>query len=214
MIKVVIFDLDGTLVNAYRAVYLSVNHVLKVLNFPQQSYVDIKAAVGLGDKQLLAHYVGDENKTKAIKLYRAHHEGALVAKGGVIFLPQVKTLLAHLKKQGYILVIATNRPEKFTHIILKKLSMTHYFDMVLCADKTKMPKPNPGMLLKVIKHYKVFKSQVLFVGDMDIDVNTGKKAGINTVAVATGSTSLSKLKILHPYRIINRIGQLNNIIKE
>lgn len=213
MIKVVIFDLDGTLVDAYPAVAASVNHTLKTLKLPQRTFLEIKYAVGMGDKHLLAHFVGAKRKTQAIKIYRANHGEALLAKGGVCFLPQVKELLKYLKAQGYCLAIATNRPQKFTQIILEKLKMAHFFDMVLCADTTKMPKPQPGMLLQILKKMKLIKAQAIFVGDMGIDVKTGKRAGIRTVAVATGSSTLSELKLLQPWQIISRIGKLKNIIK-
>ncbi len=214
MIKLVMFDLDGTLVNAYHAVTASVNYTLKQFDLPKRTYADVKAAVGMGDTHLLAHYVGEARKEKAVRFYRAHHAKALVAKGGLRFLPQVKSLLNYLQKQGYCLAIVTNRPQKFTKVVLKKLDMAHYFDMVLCADTTKMPKPDPGMLRLALKRKKLTAKQAIFVGDMDIDVHTGKNAGILTVAVATGSTPFAKLKLLHPDRIISRIGKLKNIIKE
>ncbi len=214
MIKLVMFDLDGTLVDAYRAVYLSVNHTIVQFGLPKRSYNEVKHAVGMGDTHLLAHFVGEERKEKAVRIYRAHHAAALVSKGGVRFLPGAKRLLKSLQEQDLSLAIVTNRPAKFTKVILEHLDMKMYFDMVFCADKTRMPKPNPGMLLMALKRKKSTKDEAFFVGDMDIDIHTGKSAGVRVVAVSTGSSTLKELKTLHPYRIIPKIAKLKNIIKE
>lgn len=213
MIKVVMFDLDGTLVNAFRAVHASINHTIVQFGVKPKSLPTIRRAVGFGDKHLLAQFVGEANKEKAIRIYRAHHGDALHAPRGVVFLPQVKSLLKSLKAQGLTLAIVTNRPQKFTLMILKILGIRSYFDMVMCADTSKMPKPKPGMILAVLKRKRVKKNEALYVGDMDIDINTGKKAGVKTVAVSTGSCSVSELKALHPYQIISTIGQLKMTIK-
>ncbi len=210
--KLVIFDLDGTLVNAYPAVTHSVNYVLHKLGFSRRSYAFIKAAVGWGDRHLMADLVGEDLADKAIKLYRPHHAKALCISGGVKFLPDAKALLSFLKKHGYKLAIASNRPTRFTRIILRTLKITKFFDMVLCADRASRPKPYPDMLLDIVRELKVKKTEVLYVGDMTIDLITGQKAGIRTIAVSTGSSSVKELKDLKPEAILSRIGALKQTI--
>ncbi len=212
MFKVVIFDLDGTLVNAYPAVTQSVNAVLTQLGFPKRSAAVIKASVGWGDRHLMAGFVGEELADKAIKIYRPHHAKALAAVGGVRFLSGAQATLRYLKKQGYKLAIASNRPSRFTRIILKVLGLSKVFDAVLCADQSPRPKPYPDMLLSIARQFKVRRSEVLYVGDMTIDVLTGQRAGIATVAVSTGSSTVQELKALKPKQIIARINQLKQTI--
>ena len=212
MIKLIIFDLDGTLVNAYPAVVRSVNHALTQLGFPKRSPTEIKRSVGGGDRHLMAHFIGEEFADKAIRLYRPHHTKALAAPGGVRFLPGALKLLRDLKSRGYKIAIASNRPTKFTLIILDVLGARSLFDTVLCADKAVHPKPYPDMLWAVIKNLKVTKSQTIYVGDMTIDIETGQRAGIKTVAVATGSSSMKELKDLKPWRILGRISLLKTLI--
>lgn len=212
MFKVIIFDLDGTLVNAYPAVTSSVNDALQQLGFPKRSYATIKASVGWGDRHLMAGFVGEELADKAIKLYRPHHAKALQAKGGVRFLAGALATLNFLKAKGYKLAIASNRPTRFTQIILKTLGIVRLFDVVLCADRARRPKPYPDMLTSITRQLKVKKDEVLYVGDMTIDVITGQKAGIATVAVVTGSSTREELKALKPRQIIARISQLKQII--
>ena len=84
--------------------------------------------------------------------------------------------------------------------------------MVLCADRAPRPKPYPDMLLAILKRLKVDKSEALYVGDMTIDVQAGKRAGIRTAAVTTGSSTIAQLKVLKPYKIINRIGEVKSTL--
>jgi phosphoglycolate phosphatase len=212
MLKLVIFDLDGTLVNAYPAVARSVNHTLKALGFPPRSHEEIKRSVGGGDRKLMAHFVGENLADKAIALYRPHHTKALRAKGAVKLLPGALRTLEFLKGKGYKLAIASNRPTKFARIILKELDVLRFFNVVLCADKADRPKPYPDMLWALARRLKLDKTEVLYVGDMDIDVDCGHRAGIRVVAVRTGSSSMQELNALKPWAIIAKMGKLKEII--
>ena len=210
MTRLVIFDLDGTLVNAYPAVVSSVNFTLKKCGFPPKTAYQIKRAVGWGDRQLMAQFVGEDLADQAIQWYRPHHLKAL--KTGVRFLPGVSVLLKDLKRKGVLLAIASNRPLLFTEVILKGLKIDHLFDYVLCADKAKKPKPYPDMLWQIGRRLKIPKEESLFVGDMTIDLNCGANAGIKTVAVTTGSNTKKELNDLKPYKIINNINQIKKFI--
>jgi phosphoglycolate phosphatase len=212
MIKLVIFDLDGTLVNAYPAVAQSVNHTLKSLGLACRSHDEIKRSVGSGDRKLMAHFVGEKLADKAMAIYRPHHIKALGVKGAVKLLPGAREILKFLKSRGSKLAIASNRPTKFTRIILKVLGVSKFFDVVLCADKTGRPKPYPDILWAIAKRLNIENEEVLYVGDMTIDVNCARRAGVRMVAVSTGSSSKKELKDLKPWRIISKISQLKEVI--
>ena len=214
MIKAVIFDLDGTLVNAYPAVSSSVNYTLKSLGLPSRSHAEIKRSVGGGDRKLMAHFAGEELADRAIALYRPHHAKALQAKGAVKFLPGVLGVLSHLKAKGLKLAIASNRPTKFTRTILKVLGILPLFEVVLCADRADKPKPFPDMLWAIAKRLGFDRSEILYVGDMTIDVDCARRAGVRMAAVATGSSSKKELKALKPWRIIARMSEIKKIIME
>ena len=96
------------------------------------------------------------------------------------FLPGAWGILKFLKNNGYKLAIASNRPIKFTRIILKVLGISDFFDMVLCADRAPKPKPYPDMLWVIAKRLKVKTQDILYVGDMTIDVHCAQRAGIRS----------------------------------
>ena len=214
LIKLVTFDLDGTLVNAYPAVSRSVNYTLNSLGFAPSSDDEIKRSVGSGDRNLMIHFVGEKLGDKALAIYRSRHIKDLKAKGMVKLLPGALGILKFLKGKGYKLAIASNRPTKFTRIILKELAIAQLFDVVLCADKVDRPKPYPDILWAIAKRLSLGKSEVLYVGDMTIDINCARRAGVRMVAVVTGSNSKKELKDLKPWRIIGKMNQLKRIIME
>ena len=214
MVKSVIFDLDGTLVNAYPAVAHSVNYTLKALGFAPRSYTQIKRSVGGGDRKLMVHFIGEKSADQALAIYRPHHAKALEAQGAVKLLPGARGILKFLKGKRYKLAVASNRPAKFTRIILKVLGVLKFFDAVICADNVGRPKPYPDILWAIAKRLGLKLQEVLYVGDMTIDVNCARRAGMRMVAVATGSSSRKELKDLKPWRIIDKMIMLKAIITQ
>jgi HAD superfamily hydrolase (TIGR01549 family) len=208
--KLIIFDLDGTLVDAYPAINASFNAVMGRLGYPRQSALTIRRAVGWGDRQLLEPFIRPGDLDEAQKIYRRHHAQALRKK--VRWLPGAKPLLAFLKKRGYRLAIASNRPTRFTGIILKTLGGRRFFDVVLCADKLPTRKPHPLIVRMILRRCRTAPRQALFVGDMAIDVQTAQRAGIDSAAVATGSSSRSELKRLKPTYLLKEISEVKKIL--
>jgi phosphoglycolate phosphatase len=211
-LKLVIFDLDGTLVDAYQGVARSLNYTLAQLNRPPVDDGVIKRTVGWGDRHLIAAFVAQADVDKALSIFRQHHARAL--KEGTVFLPGAKQLLKDLKAKNYTLAVASNRPTRFTHIILKHLRMRQSFDHVLCGDKVAHPKPAADILERILTKCSVSPGEALYVGDMTVDVETGKKAGVRTVAVATGSSTREELAFLKPFKIIDQISQVTEVIED
>jgi len=211
-IKLVIFDLDGTLVDAYRGVASSLNYTLSQLNGAPIDDDTIKRTVGRGDRHLIASFVAEDNVDHALSIFRQHHARAL--KEGTVFLPGVKKLLKELSAKKYTLAVASNRPTRFTHIILKHLRLQQVFDYVLCGDKVAHPKPAADILEKILKKFSLTPDEALYIGDMTIDVETGNKAGIKTVAVVTGSNTREELVSARPFKIIDQVSQVAQIVEE
>ena len=209
-LKLIIFDLDGTLVNAYRAVFQSLNYALKRSGFPLVDHETIRRSVGWGDRHLIELFVGPPRAKEVLEVYRRHHKNSL--KTGTRFLPGARQVIVKLKKQGYRLAIASKRPTLFTEIILKYLKIRKYFDCVVCGDKVKRHKPAADILEVILKKFSFNKNEALYIGDMTIDAQTGKRAGVKTVIVLTGSSDYREVALLKPYKIIHHLKALSNII--
>ncbi len=211
-IKLVIFDLDGTLVDAYQAVSIGLNNSLKQLNYPQADDQAIKRSVGWGERSLMEAFVKPEDLDTIQAFYREEHKKALLV--GTKFLPDAQKLLYELKEKGYQLAIATNRPSWSTSIIIKYLEIYDLFDYILSADMLDTPKPAPDILWQLLHKFSVTEEEVLYVGDMTVDVETGSRAGIKTVVVLTGSSSKEEFEAFKPYRIINNVYGVMDVLEE
>lgn len=211
MIKLIIFDLDGTLIDAYGAIEKSLNFTLRTLGYKKATLNQVKVNVGLGDKNFVNRFVEKQDVAKALALYRQDHHESLLKYSTV--KPTVRRTIVSLHKKGIKLAVASNRPTKFSHILLRHLKLDHYFDMIACADKKHELKPEPFLLLKVIKKLKVAKEEVLYVGDMCFDVEAGNNARVKAVAVLGGSSTRSELAKCEPHKIISRIAELERIMK-
>jgi len=209
-IKLVIFDLDGTLIDAYPAINQSFNYAMRQLGYPLQKASIIRRAVGWGDANLLKPFVGPKDLIKAVAVYRKHHKGALLKKSRLF--ASSKRLLRYLLAKGYKLAVASNRPTKFSWILIRHLGLEKCFDAVLCADKLKAGKPHPEILQRIMRKFSLGPEQTLYVGDMVIDAQAAARAKVKCIIVTTGSSSGAQIKKEKPYRIIQEIGSLCKIL--
>ncbi len=206
MKRLVIFDLDGTLVDAYPALTESVVYTVTRLGYPAPSPGQVRRAVGRGQRFLLESFMRRKDFDRALRIFRPHHQRALLR--GVRWLPHARRVLNALRRRGTLLAIASNRPTSFTRKILKVLDAVHYFDAVRCADKVPQGKPHPQMLCDILRRLKVARADAVYVGDMPIDIEAGRRAGLATIGVATGSSTLKELKAVRPTVIIKGLPDL------
>ncbi len=209
-LALVIFDLDGTLVNAYPAIIRSFNFTMQKFNYPLQSDAVIRRAVGWGDGNLLKPFVAREDLKRVLSVYRRHHKKSLV-KYTRLF-PSVKMVLSYLQNKGYKLAVASNRPTQFSWILIRHLGLQGYFSYVLCGDKLRYGKPHPQILQMIMQKLSSPSEKTIYVGDMAIDAQAGKRAKVKTIIVTTGSSKLSEIRKEKPYRIIKKITQLLEIL--
>jgi len=208
--KLVIFDLDGTIIDAYPAIIESFNHAMRYLGYPQKSSLVIRRAVGWGDEALLRGFVRKTDLRKVLSAYRRHHAISLLKLSRL--MPGALGILGYLKNKGYKMAVASNRPTRFSLILIKHLGLQKYFDYILCADKLKEGKPHPEILNKIIKRLSFKKSEAIYVGDMTIDAQAGRRAKVRTIIVTTGSSSKREISGEKPFRIIAKIGELSAIL--
>jgi phosphoglycolate phosphatase len=208
-IKLIIFDLDGTLIDAYQAIIRSFNYTMVRLRYPRQADEVVRRAVGYGDENLLRPFVKKDDLKKALKIYRQHHRSSLIRYSRLF--PKVKELLRYLKIRGYKLAVASNRPTRFSWILIRHLKLRRYFDYVLCADKLKNRKPHPQILNRIMRKFSVKPEEVVYVGDMNVDAQAGRRAKVMTVMVTTGSSTKKELKNEKPSYIISKVWDLTGI---
>jgi phosphoglycolate phosphatase len=205
-IKLVIFDLDGTLIDAYAAITRSFNFTMRKCGYPARADKVIRRAVGWGDRNLLKPFVKAADLDKALTIYRKNHRLALLKYCRMT--SGSRRLLGYLSRKGYLLAVASNRPTVFSLLIIKHLKLKNYFSYILCADKLDKGKPHPEILRRIMRRLGVKSGQTAYVGDMPIDAQAARRAGVFSLIVTTGSGAIKDIRRERPYRIVKNMGML------
>ncbi|AZS51419.1 phosphoglycolate phosphatase [Entomomonas moraniae] len=214
--KLVMFDLDGTLVDSAPDIAIAVNKTLRELGLPVVSEDKVRLWVGNGAEMLIRRALtdGDDNKpldqslwAKAYKLslgyYPYHHDIKYLYHG-------VKTFLEAMQKQSVKMAIVTNKPVQFVEPLLKELGIGHYFDWFIGGDSLPQKKPAPEPLLYVLDQAGVKREEVLFVGDSRSDVRAAKAANIPCAALTYGYNHGEPIANENPTWVID---DLNDLLK-
>ncbi|MCM8762100.1 MAG: HAD family hydrolase [Candidatus Omnitrophica bacterium] len=201
--KIAIFDLDGTLIDAYKAIRDTINYCLKRLGYPSVSLETAKRVVGRGDKDLAGRIVKEKDIASFISLDRDNHIRFL--DGNVKLMEGAEELLIYLKKKNFYIAVATNRASFSVIPVLERLNIKDYFDIIYTADDVEKPKPDPEIIFKILQVLQKDKEESFFIGDMDIDYLTGKNAGIDTYIVSTGSSPKEELEKYSDVKIFDNL---------
>jgi phosphoglycolate phosphatase len=204
----VLFDLDGTLIDSYPAIAASVNHVRALHGLPPLSVAEVTRHVGRGAANLLRDTVHRGDLAANLEAYLAHHPSVL--RSGTRLLPGVRETLLALKESGRKLGICSNKAVAFTRELLAMLGLAEALDVVLGPEDVARHKPAPDMLLEALARLRVEPRQALYVGDMTVDVETARAAGVTVWVVATGSDTAEALDRAGPDR---RLAGLPEIVE-
>ncbi len=209
--RAVLFDFDGTLADSYDAITASTNHVRTVNGLPPLPEAEIKQHVGRGLGKLLADLVPGTDPARNIALYREHH--VAVMRDHTRLMPGARQALAALKRGGRRLAVCSNKNVTFTRSLLDSLGVAPLIDVVLGPEDVAHPKPAPDMLLTALRRLGVSADEALYVGDMDIDVQTARAAGVRVWVVPTGSADRATLEAARPDRILTGLGELAALLE-
>lgn len=210
-IDLLIFDLDGTLIESKWDIAFSVNLTLAELGLPQRPVEEIFGFVGDGVKKLLRLAVGEDPRVsfeEALRVFRGHYLAHCLDR--TLFYPGVERSLVHFA--GKQKAVATNKSIEYTKVILNGLG-AHHFQFVIGGDNGFGLKPDPGMLLHVMGQLNVPKERTVLVGDSTNDINGGHNAGIRVCAVGYGMGNREKMAACQPEWYIERPEDLMEIFE-
>ena len=185
-IRLLVFDLDGTLVDSKQDLALSVNAMREGLGLGPLPLDLIASYVGQGVTVLIERALGDlaseENVQSGLSFFlRYYHQHML---DNTRPYPGVREALEELRSRA--LAVLTNKPVKFSREMLQRLALASYFASVYGGNSFPRKKPDPAGLRKMMDDLQVSPQQTLMVGDSDTDVLTGRNAGVWTCGVTYG----------------------------
>jgi phosphoglycolate phosphatase len=210
-VDLLIFDLDGTLIESKWDIAASVNLTLEELRLPQRSQEEIFGFVGDGVKKLLRLAVGGDNGVRfdeALSVFRRHYLAHCLDR--TVFYPGVEKTLSHFSEKPK--AVATNKSIEYTNVILHGLGPEH-FQVVVGGDNGFGLKPEPGMLLHIMERLNVPKDRTVLVGDSTNDINGGHNAGIRVCAVGYGMGNRERMAACQPDWFIERPEELMEIFE-
>ena len=191
MIKAVIFDLDGTLADSEHIMDELYGGLFEEFGLSRPSEKEILKVIAHGGRRIILELLpqenkGDEELKRKMNARAAEISRSLIRK--IRPMDGAAELLAELRKRGIKVVVATNRGST-TRELLDFLDFSRHMDVVVTAVDVKNPKPHPEPLLKALGQLGLKPEEALFVGDTNVDLQTGRAAGIKTMLLTKDNVS-------------------------
>ena len=210
-IDLIIFDLDGTLVDSREDIANAVNFTLKDIGLKEKSKQEISSYIGKGVEDLIRKSLGERQDAlfgRALSVFEEYYRKHSTDKS--VLYPNVKEILEYFKEKKKVIV--TNRNYEFALLTLKALGIYDYFEDIVGGDDIGCMKPSSCPLDKFVHRPNMNKEKAIIVGDMDIDILAGKRAGIITCGVTYGIGKKEVIIKARPDFIIDNIIKLKDII--
>jgi len=209
--KLIIFDLDGTLVDSSTDISHAINYALEGTNVPPVTVQETITIIGEGITRLFEKIIEKNNlsaeKDILIQRFLNHYSAHLTDNTPVY--PGVKETMEALKE--YRKAVISNKREDLSSRILELLGMRKYFDVVVGSDTTSERKPSPVPIQYVLSRFEAKPEEAVIVGDSNFDIEAGKAAGVTTIAVTYGYRPLSSLRGAD--YVVNTMPEILKILK-
>ena len=214
MIKGIIFDLDGTLLNTVDDIKNSLNYVLKENNLPIRTLEQVKKSLGYGSLSLIKDSVPTNTSDILINKVYNEYVDYYTKNNNDLTRPyeDIMTLLKLLKANKYLLAITSNKMQEAV-TELNENTFEGLIDGAIGERKTIKLKPDPEMLILALEELGLKPDEVIYVGDTEVDLLTAKNASLKSVAVTWGFRSKKELLIHDPNYVIDNPLDLLEIIK-
>ena len=211
--EVLLFDLDGTLVDSATDLHRAMNMSLNALQLPTVTESQVRVWVGKGTalfcQSTLQHLTGKVDPAQQqqlletfLKIYNADPCVETQPFDGIV------EFLEWGLAQKKTMICVTNKPEAPARAIVDHLGMTHYFADVIGGDRFEERKPHPRQLLHCVEQYAQSKDQVLMIGDSSNDVEAARRAGIDCVVVSYGYNHGENILDCQPQQVVDNLCEL------
>ncbi len=207
-----IFDLDGTLVETAPEIFDAVNDCLQQFALPLVTLQQVTDWIGHGTRELLVQALA-QSKGIDVSAVRASADLSVISsefdqhyakRCGTRsqLYPEVLSSLKTLRERGVKLAMVTNKEGRYTNAVLKVHGLMPLLDWVVCGDTLATKKPDPAGILECLKQFDVPRNRTLFVGDSSIDVATARNADIQVWVLPYGYNMGQPISTSNPDRVI------------
>ena len=215
MKHLVIFDLDGTLLNTIADLAQSTNYALKELGYPTHEEDAYRFMVGNGINKLFERALPKGEKTEAnvlrvrqkfVPYYDLHNADKSLP------YPGIPELLADLQTQGIQLAVASNKYQAAAEKLIAHYFPSIHFVAVFGQREGIPTKPDPAVVHEILKIADMTSTDTLYVGDSGVDMQTAINAGVTSCGVTWGFRPRTELEAFHPDYIVERAEEIARIV--
>lgn len=217
MTKLVIFDLDGTLINTMEDIAGACNHALEACGHPQRRLDEFNMLVGRGVQNMLRGALPEDQRTDEMtaKMYShfVPYYNEHICDRTKPYPGMYETLDA-LAAKGIAFAVASNKYQEGTELLMGKLFGRYNFVSILGQREGKPIKPDPQIVIDAMEAAGCTdRNKVIYCGDSDVDMQTGINAGVRTIGVTWGFRTREELAAYSPWRLIDRAEEIVEAIE-
>ncbi|SEQ08668.1 phosphoglycolate phosphatase [Ectothiorhodospira magna] len=218
--KMVLIDLDGTLVDSVPDLSFSVDRMMEALDMPVRGEAKVRHWVGNGVERLIKRALTDDMEAepdpdlyeRALALFMDIYRDNNTHRSQLY--PGVREGLEALAEAGIRLGCVTNKPARFTAPLLRAMDIDRFFELVLAGDTLPQKKPDPAPLLYAAHQFDVHPKDALMVGDSRSDVKAARAAGFGIVCVSYGYNHGQDIRAQKPDAVIDSLEQLPGLMEQ
>ena len=217
-LQLIMYDLDGTLVESVPDLAIAIDNMLDDLNLPKAGEGKVRLWVGNGIPSLVRRALADDmqgdlpgivdEKTfdQAYDRFRHHYSNEVGLHSSLY--PGVLEFLEEMADKGRKQAVVTNKSELFTEKLLKMMNIDHFFQLSLGGDSLEEKKPHPMPLLHAMEHFGVSKSQSLMIGDSSNDIKAARAAEVMVVGLPYGYNHGEPIESANPDLVVPDLSHL------
>lgn len=210
-----LFDLDGTLTDSSEGICKSVQYALDKIGISVTDLQSLKVFIGPPLRHSFKEHFGLEGEIaeNAVAFYRARY--SVTGKYENCPYDGIDTLLAHLRKKGAVLAIASSKPELYVKDILEHFKLAEYFDYIVGSDMEGKRDSKAAVIEEALSRMNVIeKEKVLMIGDRHFDIDGAKIVGIDSVGVYYGFAKEGELEAAGAEYVVNTVNELEQLLME
>ncbi|MDE6297672.1 MAG: HAD family hydrolase [Muribaculaceae bacterium] len=215
MKKLVIFDLDGTLLNTIADLGNACNYALRTMGFAEHALSTYNYMVGNGVRKLVERAVPDadeETVKRLLAIFREYYDEHCTDLTQPY--PGISELLLELTDKGVAVGVTSNKYEAAVQKIVKHFFPDIPFVALLGQVEERPTKPDPSIVFSLLNIFPTPKKDILYVGDSAVDMETARRACVESVGVTWGFRPVSELKKAYADNIVNRPNEILRLIEE